>query len=143
VQPPGVVSVIAIFRQQRQVGQPVECRLMRKTIAVALFALALVSTWLVYSKVTQARRETAYRAAIAQFQRDLPVGTAREDVRKYLGSRKMDYHVAGSQADTYEIKIGEDSGNLVCEPWNVYVALEFGAGDKLHDLHIKRVQTCL
>jgi len=132
-----------MFRQQRRVGQTVECPLMRKIIVVALFALALVATWLVYSKVTQARRETAYRAAIAQFQRDLPMGTARGDVREYLGSRKMDYYVAGSQADTYEIKIGEDPGNLVCEPWNVYVALEFSAADKLCDIHLKRVGTCL
>jgi hypothetical protein len=119
---------------------------MRKIIAFAVLGIIAISSWLTYSKVTQARRETAYRAAIAPFQRDLHTGTGRADVKKYLDSRKVDYHVVrygGSEAETYEIKIGEDPGNLVCEAWNVYVALEFSSADTLRDVHIKRIGTCL
>jgi hypothetical protein len=95
---------------------------MRKVIAVALVGVVLVSAWLVYSKVTQARREAAHRTALAPFQHDLRMGMDRVEVQKYLDSRRVDYHAVkygGSDADTYEIKIGEEPGNLVCEHWTV------------------------
>jgi hypothetical protein len=45
--------------------------MMRKSVAFTLLALALLlSIWLAHSKVTQARREAAYRVAIAPVQRD-------------------------------------------------------------------------
>jgi hypothetical protein len=44
---------------------------------------------------------------------------------------------------TPEIKIGEDADELLCEPWNVYVALEFDTTEKLRDIHIRRIGTCL
>ncbi len=119
---------------------------MRKGIALAVFVVALVSAWLAYSKVTQARREAAYRAATAPFQRDLRVGMDRADVRKYLDSRKVVYYsvrYGGSDADTYEIKIGEEPDGLVCEAWTVYVALEFNTADKLREVHVRKIGTCL
>ena len=121
-------------------------RLMKRIIAVALFVIALVSTWLVYSKVTQARQEAGYRAAMVPFQHDLRLGMDRPDVQKYLDLQNVEYHsvrYAGNGAPTYQIKIGEEPGSLVCESWNVYVALEFSASDKLTDIHIKKVGTCL
>ena len=50
------------------------------------------------------------------------MGMDRVEVQKYLDSRRVDYHAVkygGSDADTYEIKIGEEPGNLVCEHWTV------------------------
>ncbi len=124
----------------------VKCFVMRKGIALAFVALALVCAWFAYSKVTQARREAAYRAAIAPFERDLAVGMDRADVKKYLDSRRVDYHAVrygGSDADTYEIRIGEEPDNFPCEHWTVYIALEFNATEKLREVHVRRVGTCL
>src|SRR5690349_4715037 len=134
-----VTGEMAIFRQLHQVGQPVECRQMRRVVALALLVIALVSTWLVYSKVAQGRREASYRAAMVPFQRDLRLGMERDDVQKYLDSHNVTYNevqYGGSEAPAYEIKIGEEPGSFVCDPWAVYVALEFTAADKLHDIHI-------
>jgi hypothetical protein len=100
---------------------------MRKIIGFTILgAVVLISAFLVRSRVNQARREDSYRAAVASFQRDLHVGADRADVQQYLHSRKVRY--GGNDADTYEIKIGEEPSNsLVCEDWDVYVALEFTA----------------
>jgi len=119
---------------------------MSKGTAFALLAVALLSAWFAYSKVTQARREATYHAAIAPLKSGLPVGMDRAEVKKYLDSHRVDYHAArygGRDEDTYEIKIGEEPGNLVCERWTVYIALEFNAADKLREVHIRKIGTCL
>ena len=121
---------------------------MRKIIGFTILgAVVLISAFLVRSRVNQVRREDSYRAAVASFQRDLHVGADRADVQQYLHSRKVDYHAvrySGNDADTYEIKIGEElSNSLVCEDWDVYVALEFTASDKLREIHIRKIGTCL
>jgi hypothetical protein len=120
---------------------------MRKIIAFTVVGAAvLVSVWLIGSKVAQERRDSAYRTVIAQFQRDLPVGTPKSEVKKYLDSRNIQYFAderGGSRIEAYEIKIGEDPGGLACEPWDVYVALEFSSADVLRQIHIRRSQTCL
>jgi hypothetical protein len=71
----------------------------------------------------------------------------RVEIEKYLDSKAVAYHRVrdgGSDADTDEIKIAEEpSYSLVCEEWTVYIALEFTAADKLRDLHIRKVGTCL
>jgi hypothetical protein len=126
--------------------QNVKCFAMRKGIAFALLAVALLSAWFAYSKVMQARREATYRAAIAPFQRDLRLGMDRAEVQAYLASRRVDYHpvrYGGSDTDTYEIKIGEEPGSLVCEYWTVYIALEFSVADKLRETHVRKIGTCL
>jgi hypothetical protein len=112
-----------------------------------LGAIVLISAFLIRSRLNQARREASYRATVASFQRDLHIGTDRADVQQYLHSRKVDYHAVrygGNDADAYEIKIGEEPSNsLVCENWDVYVALEFTAADKLRDIHVRKIGTCL
>jgi hypothetical protein len=132
----------------------------RRVIALAVGAVVVFSAWLAYSKVAQVRRETAYRAAIAQFRRDLSRGMARANVEKYLDSRRVEYHWVydGGSAESYFVKIGEDPGSLVCNPWKVYIALNFDASDrlsgggadfkldpsdKLRDVQIKKMGTCL
>jgi hypothetical protein len=121
---------------------------MRKLIAFTILgAVVLISAFVVISKINQSRRETSYRAAMATFQRDLHVGMDKVDVQKYLHSQKVEYHsvrYSGSDADTYQIKIGEDpSHGLFCEDWDVYIALEFTAADKLREIHVRKIGTCL
>jgi len=70
---------------------------------------------------------------------------ARADVDKYLDAIHVAHYpvrFGGSDALTYEIKVGEDPSTLICE-WNVYIALEFGPGDVLRDVHIRKIGTCL
>ena len=71
----------------------VESFVMRKGIAFVLLAVGLlVLAWVAHSKVAEARREAAYRAAVARFERDLRLGMDRAEVQTYLASRKVDYH---------------------------------------------------
>jgi len=119
----------------------------RKFTTLAVSATLLISTWIVYSRFSQYRREAKYRAAIEKFQRDFPVGVGRPLVEAYLHLHGISYNITGDRpigaGDTYQIKIGEDPGSLVCDPWRVYVALEFDSADKLQQIHIKKLGTCL
>lgn len=119
---------------------------MRKIIALTIAGAAILFLLsLIGSKVGQARRNSSYRAAVARFQSDLPLGTSKAEVRKYLDSHNIQYYAAtrgGSRVEAFEIKIGEDPGGLVCEPWNVSVALEFSSEDVLRQIRIKREGTC-
>ncbi len=71
------------------------CRIfwgMRKRNAlIAVFVLALALTWPVYSLIRQARRDAAYRTAIAPFQRDLHIGMSEAEVKRYLNTRHIEY----------------------------------------------------
>jgi hypothetical protein len=120
---------------------------MRKRVTFFLVAIGLlVLSWTVYSKITEARREASYRAAMTPFERDLRVGMDRAEVQTYLDSRRVDYHrvrYGGNDADTYEIKIAQEPDSLICEHWTVYVALEFSPADKLREIHIRKIGTCL
>jgi glycosyltransferase involved in cell wall biosynthesis len=107
--------------------------------------------WFAYSshskKIAQARREAAYQASLAQFQSDLPSGTSRAEVEKYLHSRGMEYqrwftlrvvtpnpnnprapvtasHEYGD-AESDLVDIGRDPGDLACNYWVVDIILEF------------------
>jgi hypothetical protein len=120
---------------------------MRQIIVLTVVGAAvLVSVWLIASRVAQSRRDSTYRTAIARLQHDLPIGTPKIEVRKYLDSRNIQYLAAtrgGSRVEAFEIKIGEDPGGLVCEHWDVSVALEFSSSDALKKIHISRSGTCL
>ena len=118
---------------------------MKKVVAFAVAVALRVSAWLIYSKAAQTRREAHYREAIAPFQRDLHAGMTRAEVEKYLDSQSVKYHVVsfGQGTETYETKIGEEPGNLVCEPWQVYIALEFNSSNTLKEVHIRKIGTCL
>jgi hypothetical protein len=120
---------------------------MRKIIALTVVgAGVLVSVWLISSKVAQSRRNSSYQLTLAGFKRDLPIGTPKEDVRKYLESRNIQYNVAwhgGDRGETFQLEIGEDPGGLVCEPWKVYIALDFSEADVLRQIDIRRSGTCL
>ncbi len=83
-------------------------------------ALATISVWFIASRGARERREAAYRASLANFQHDLPLGMRRINVEKFLVSRKIDYQ--RPSGDIW-IPVGNDSG-LVCPP-TVYVMLQF------------------
>ena len=119
---------------------------MRKGLVLAVFVVALVATWLTYSKITQARRDASYQIAIALYKRDLPIGMDRTEVKNYLNSHSIicnTVRYGGADGDTCEIKIGEEPGGIFCDPWTVYIALEFSPADKLRDIHIRKIGTCV
>jgi len=123
---------------------------MRKGVALFVFAVALIAGWLSYSKYTQARRKASYRTALAAYKRDLALGMDREQVIAYLRAHDVmchTVHYGGSDGDTCEIEIAEEPVGLIemfyCEPWTVYVALEFTSADKLREIHIRKSGTCL
>jgi hypothetical protein len=122
---------------------------MRNGTIVAIFAIVLASAWFIVPRVRQARREAAYQMALAPFQRDLPIGMERDNVKKYLDSHHVEYReiddaFGGYGGPTYEIKVGEEPANLVCGPGDVYVALDFGAPGSLKEVHIrKQLGRCL
>ena len=119
---------------------------MRKGIVLAVFVVALITTWLTYSKITQARREASYGVAIAPFKRDLRIGMDRTEVKNYLNSHSVicnAVHYGGSDGETCEIKIGEEPDGIFCNPRTVYIALEFSPADKLREIHIRKIGTCL
>jgi hypothetical protein len=119
---------------------------MRKGVALVVFAVALVTMWLGYSKYAQAGRESSYRDALAPYQRDLTVGMDREQVVAYLKSHDvmcLTVRYGGSDGDTCEIKIAEEPGGPFCERWTVYLAFEFTSADKLREIHIRKIGTCL
>ena len=119
---------------------------MRKGLVLAVFVVALVATWLAYSKITQARRDASYQVAIVPFNRDLRIGMDRSEVKHYLNSHSIicnTVRYGGSDGDTCEIKIGEEPDGIFYDPWTVYIALEFSPADKLRDVHIRKIGTCL
>jgi hypothetical protein len=118
---------------------------MRKIIGFTIVgAIVLLSAFLIHSKLNQARREASYRTALASYQHDLHIGADKADVQQYLHLAYHAVRYGGNDADTYEIQIGvEPSNSLVCEDWDVYVALEFTAADKLREIHIRKIGTCL
>jgi hypothetical protein len=121
---------------------------MRKIIGfTVLGGVDLISAFVIRSRINQTRREASYRTAFASYQCDRQIGADKADVQQYLRSRKLDYHAVrygGNDADTYEIQIGvEPYNSLVCEDWDVYVAVEFTASDKLREIHIRKLSTCL
>jgi hypothetical protein len=121
---------------------------MRKIIGFTILgAVVLILAFAIRFKINNARRDASYGTALASYQRDLHIGADKADLQQYLHSRKLDYHAVrygGNDADTYEIQIGvEPSNSLVCEDWDVYVALEFTAADKLREIHIRKIGTCL
>ncbi len=91
---------------------------MKKGIVFAIIALILVSTWVVWPRVKEDRREAAYQAAMAPFKRDLPIGTVGAEVKRRLDSQKISYNVVnigGNGGWTYEIEIGQEPGGYcVC-----------------------------
>ena len=123
---------------------------MRRGVVLAVFGVALIAGWGGYSKYIQAQREASYRAVLGPYKRDLTVGMDRDQVIAYLRSHDVichTVHYGGREGDTCEVKIAEEPVALVeafvCEPWTVYAAFEFTPTDKLREIHIRKIGTCL
>jgi hypothetical protein len=120
---------------------------MRKMTAIVLALVVGACAWVAYSKVKQHRRDAAYQAKIAPLKEALPNGMPMTAVSQYLNSQGITYSAVrygGQNNLTYEVKVGEEPGDhLVCERWMVYAAIEFSADDKLTDVHLRKVGTCL
>jgi hypothetical protein len=119
---------------------------MKRIVALLSLVVLVLASWAIYSKVIQHRRDAAYAAAMAPFKRDLRSGLSRTDVADYLTSRNIVFNgvkVGGAEGLTYEVQVGEEPGSLVCESWTVYVAMEFDASDRLTEVHLRKVGTCL
>ena len=123
---------------------------MKKWIELVVVLVTLASSWILYSRSMQAGREASYETKMLPFRRDLRLGMSKVDVQNYLHSRDVScptVHYGGRDGDTCEIEIGEEPAGLlegfVCEPWTVYLALELTGADKLRDIHIRKIGTCL
>jgi hypothetical protein len=132
---------------------------MKKALTLVVVVGILFSGWLVYArhearraeaKAAQAKRDAAYQAVLAQFQRSLQLGTSRADVRKYLDSQNTPY---GERSWDIVQKIGEDPGDsYACDRWSVFVALKFNRlqgqkdpspFDNLGSISIEKMGHCL
>lgn len=124
--------------------------LMRRSLALIGCAAALIVGRIGYSRYAQAKREAAYNAALVPYKRDLTLGTGREQVMAYLRARGALCHTVrygGTDGDSCEIEIAKEPlvgpDRLFCESWRVYVAFDFTSADKLREIHIRKIGTCL
>lgn len=120
--------------------------LKKKLIIVVAVVTCLLGSWYIHSKIAESRREAAYEAILATYQRGFPVGTMQDAVKKYLDSQKVEYSQAriGNQGAGFEVVIGRyPVDGLFCKEWTVYIAIMFGPDDKLSNLHLLRTGTCL
>ena len=120
--------------------------LKKKLIIAAAAVICLLGISYVHSKIAELRRETAYKATLATYQQDLPVGTMQDVVKKYLDSRKVEYRRVeiGNQGPGFEVVIDNYPGDgLFCTEWTAYVVIMFGTDGKLSNLHLRRSGTCL
>jgi hypothetical protein len=118
----------------------------RKLIVAALLLVLSICTWIVHEHFERSRHHSAYQAAIAPLEHDLAIGMDRTGVQQYLHVHNIQYHsvrVGGSDGERIEIRIGEEPGSLVCDPWQVYAALEFSPQQTLTNIHVVKVGTCL
>jgi len=78
-------------------------------------------------------------------QNALPPGTSRAEVEQYLHAKGVRYQVEydGNNKPTYEIEVGEEPGDAVCQHWTVYLAMPFNKQDQLEDIHVRKVGDCL
>jgi hypothetical protein len=96
---------------------------MKKILSIAaVLLLAGVLVWFVRSRRADEKREAAYHAAVADFERGLRRGMSRAEVEKFLISRNVSY--LQRSRDIY-VKVGQDpSYYFICDA-AVYVGLEF------------------
>jgi hypothetical protein len=70
----------------------------------------------------RAERHPMFQAQLLQYQRALPVGTARAEVIRYLQLRDVPY----AEAREMHVCFGDEPDIFPCDRWGVYVSFEFG-----------------
>jgi|SRR5579864_4020313 hypothetical protein len=100
---------------------------MRKAVGLATVVIVLIVVWFAHSEL----RESRYRATLAHYQSDLPVGTPRAEVEEYLHSHEVQYMrdvvwVARRPYRSHAIAVplGSTTGMFGCTS-TAYLALEF------------------
>ena len=98
---------------------------------------------------TREALETEYQSQLARYQQDLPPGTPRAEVRKYLDLRKIQYNESGGAISIF---LGDEPDVGTCNYWRVSVALDFpnvtarvepSPQDVLGSVSLKRLGHCL
>ena len=103
--------------------------------------MALLKTAIIYGANASGKSNLVKAIADAQRMIMLPVAAGS---RLPTTTFKLDPEAVKKPSRfEFEIKIGEAPGGLFCEPWNVYVALEFNNDNVLSEIHIREVGTCL
>lgn len=132
---------------------------MKRAIAAVAIAGVMVVVWQVWAKyearrseseAQQAKRDFAYQAELARFQRDLRLGIPRSEVKSYLNTQKVPYNEM--QWD-FEVRIGhEPSNEWFCDHFDVYIDMEFthlkgqsdpSPFDNLDNISVRKRGTCL
>ena len=93
-------------------------------------------------------RETIWSAMINRFQRDLPIGSSRSEVKKQLESGRYQY----VDGDDIRVNLGQVAGDgFVCDYWMEYISFDFQRkdqanptpDDKLRGISLKKLGHCL
>lgn len=131
---------------------------MGKKIAVSIAILIIVvSAIILYRRheaklarlrLEQEAAEMVWREFVTGYQHEVPLGTTRSEVKKYLDGKQVRY----SDGREIMVKLGEtpDDG-LVCDYWNVYASFAFEKSgteapsplDKLTGITLQRIGHCL
>lgn len=93
--------------------------------------------------------EIKYQARLVEYQRDLPVGMPRSEVRKYLDAHRIAYDEWS--LGEIMVTLGDEPDVGVCDLWRVYLSLEFvpqkesetSPLDRLAQVSLKRIGKCL
>jgi len=135
-------------------------RLVKSALAILGIILLAVACYLVYgyrqlklqsaaAHRTRSDLEVKFQSQHEQYQLDLPIGTPRAQVRKYLDSHKVQYNEWRGEISVH---LGDEPDVFPCDRWDVYVSLEFDHAqdkpestllDKLTKVSLKRVGHCL
>ena len=111
-----------------------------RVVNVLLAVIAIgAAIWFAHTRDVKARQQATQEAAVTPFQRDLPIGTSRADVEKYLQSRGLKYSATWesgkrSWSDVVELDKQADATSP-CASKPTLVSLEFSSsGQSANDL---------
>jgi len=126
-------------------------------VGAAFLLLCFYACW-GYRRYEARRRDNAgiaaeldatYQAQLSEFQRALPLGTARSDIEKYLTLQKTQF--SSGREDV--VKLGDEPGDgFTCDRWGVYVYFKFGRvrrsdevlpEDPLTEITLQKIGHCL
>lgn len=111
-------------------------RVVNVLLAIIVIGLGI---WFAHTRDVKARQQATHEAAVTPFQRDLPIGTSRADVEKYLQSRGLKYSATWesgkrSWSDVVELEKQVDATGR-CVSKSTLVSLEFNSsGQSANDL---------
>ena len=119
-----------------------------KRIVIIVVAVLAFSAAILYRRYEDRREKTSARlqaqfgvwdATLARLQHDLPVGTSRAEVKRYLDSEKFAY----TEGDRVTVNLGQVPGDgFACDHWSAYLSFEFrslGEAGRLPDARLNRI----